>query len=110
MDPARPDQDEPPELRERLEATVHGRVQGVGFRVHVARAARNLGLSGWVANRADGTVYVVAEGDGPSLDALEEVLRPGPRGASVSRVDVHRDRARGGPASFEIRHGSHPGD
>lgn len=96
--------------RERLEAVVQGRVQGVGFRVHAARAARRLGLSGWVANRADGGVSVVAEGDRPSLDALEAVLRDGPRGAAVSRVEVQRGPAHGSPATFEVRHGSHPGD
>jgi acylphosphatase len=95
---------------ERLEATVHGRVQGVGFRVFVARAARRLGLAGWVANRSDGAVSVMAEGDRPSLDALESLLRDGPPGASVHRVELRRAAARGGATGFEVRHGSHPGD
>lgn len=96
--------------RQRLEATVQGMVQGVGFRMHAARTARRLGLSGWVANRADGAVSVVAEGDRASLDALEAALRDGPRGASVARLDVQRGPARGGLAAFEVRHGSHTGD
>lgn len=96
--------------RQRLEMTVHGRVQGVGFRMHVARAARSLGLAGWVANRADGALSVVAEGDRDPLDALESVVRRGPRGSSVLRVESQRSPARGGEESFEIRHGSHPGD
>jgi len=95
---------------ERLEATVHGRVQGVGFRVFVARAARRLDLAGWVANRADGAVSVMAEGERPSLDALETLLREGPPGASVHRVELRRAAARGGATDFEVRHGSHPGD
>ena len=36
----------------RLDATVHGRVQGVGFRWFVMRRAERLGLVGWVANEA----------------------------------------------------------
>lgn len=90
--------------------TVHGRVQGVGFRAHAARAARALGLTGWVANRGDGAVAVMAEGDRGSLDALEEALRQGPRGASVRRVEVRRGPAHGGLTGFEVRHGSPPGD
>lgn len=95
---------------QRLEMTVHGRVQGVGFRVHVARAARSLGLSGWVANRADGALAVIAEGDRVSLDELESAVRRGPRAALVLRVESQRSPTRGSTESFEIRHGSHPGD
>ncbi len=97
-------------VRERLEATVQGRVQGVGFRVFVARAARGLGLSGWVANRDDGAVSVIAEGDRLPLDELLELLRQGPRGATVERVQMHWGPARGDASGFEVRHGSHPGD
>ena len=73
-------------IRRRL--IVHGRVQGVGFRWAIARAAESRGVSGWAANRADGTVEAVLEGD---LDAVESVVRlsrEGPRGARVERVDV----------------------
>ncbi|MDQ3493511.1 MAG: acylphosphatase [Chloroflexota bacterium] len=94
----------------RLEATVHGRVQGVGFRMFVARAARRLDLSGWVANREDGAVSVMAEGERPSLEVLDGLLRRGPPGASVQRVEVRWAPARGGAIGFEVRHGSHPGD
>lgn len=96
--------------KERFEAIVHGRVQGVGFRVHAARAARDLGVIGWVANRGDGAVEVMAEGDRRSLDALEEALRKGPPSASVQRVEMRRGPARGGLSRFEVRHGAHPGD
>ncbi len=95
---------------ERFEAMVHGRVQGVGFRVHAARTARDLRLVGWVANRGDGAVEVIAEGDRRSLDALEEALRKGPPGASVQRVEMRRGPARSGLSGFEVRHGAHPGD
>ncbi|NBC35242.1 carbamoyltransferase HypF [Novosphingobium sp. FSY-8] len=48
---------------------VRGLVQGVGFRPHVWRVARDLGLSGWVANDGDG-VDIAVWGDGPALDAF----------------------------------------
>ena len=53
---------------QRLEATVRGYVQGVGFRWFVVRRATQLGLTGWTANEHDGTVRVVAEGSAHALD------------------------------------------
>jgi len=47
----------------RLHVTINGRVQGVGFRMATQKQARTLGLVGWVANRMDGSVEVVAEGE-----------------------------------------------
>jgi acylphosphatase len=94
----------------RLQATVRGRVQGVGFRYWVLRRATNLGLTGWVANEADGSVRCVAEGPPADLDALEEILRRGPTGAIVDRLDVVRMPATGGFGGFEVRSGSHGGD
>lgn len=94
----------------RLEAVVHGRVQGVGFRVHVARRARELGLRGWVANEPGGRVRCVAEGSPDDLRRLLERLRSGPPGAVVDRVDEAWPPATGEFARFEIRSGWHPGD
>jgi acylphosphatase len=99
-----------PGPRLRLTAVVHGIVQGVGFRWFVQREAAGLGLTGWTANLADGSVEVVAEGSPPELARLEEMLRAGPAGASVSRVAVYREAARGDLADFVIRSGAHRGD
>jgi acylphosphatase len=94
----------------RLEATVHGRVQGVGFRVFVLRIARELQLRGWVANEPGGRVLVVAEGSTPDLNRLVQELRVGPPAALVERVDELGWAATGQPAGFEIRSGWHGGD
>jgi acylphosphatase len=69
---------------ERLHAHVYGRVQGVGFRFYTVDAAISLGLTGWVANRYDDSVEVVAEGPHAALQQLLVVLSEGP---SMSRVD-----------------------
>ena len=66
---------------------VHGRVQGVGFRYFVERAANGLGLSGYVRNRADGTVEVCAGGNLDRLERLKALLAEGPRWARVDRVE-----------------------
>jgi acylphosphatase len=97
-------------MAERLTARVFGDVQGVGFRWFVAREAARLGLVGWVVNRSDGTVGVVAEGDPAALEKLREALEVGPPAARVSRVEGDRSPATGGMDRFEVRSGSHPGD
>jgi acylphosphatase len=95
---------------ERLHAVVRGRVQGVGFRWFVVRAAAGLGLEGWVMNRADRAVELVAEGPGERLDELLAVVRRGPPGSSVEAVEVTRTAALGGLVGFQIRSGGHSGD
>lgn len=66
---------------------VRGRVQGVGFRYFVERAANELGLSGWVRNDDDGTVQVYAVGNHDQLSQLAGLLWQGPRWAEVRGVD-----------------------
>lgn len=94
----------------RLEATVRGRVQGVGFRYFVVRESRRLGLAGWVANDLDGSVRVVAEGDETAIGALEDALHRGPPGAIVERVSGVRMPATGGFGAFGVRSAGHTGD
>jgi acylphosphatase len=94
----------------RIEAIVRGVVQGVGFRWFARDAATALGVSGWVANEADGSVRVVAEGPGPRVDELIARLRKGPPGSAVAGIAVDRTPASGGLSGFEIRARGHRGD
>jgi acylphosphatase len=94
----------------RLDAVVHGRVQGVGYRVFVVRAAMELGLTGWVANLADGAVRCVAEGERGALETLLERLRVGPAAALVERVLSAWPPPTGEFGTFELRSGWHGGD
>lgn len=55
-------------MKKRIHGYYSGRVQGVGFRFTAKDVANGLGLSGWVKNRGDGTVEVVAEGEEGSLE------------------------------------------
>ena len=65
---------------------IRGRVQGVGYRAFVERAAQ--GLEGWVRNRRDGSVEAVFAGSAEAVAAAIEACRRGPRGARVESVDV----------------------
>ncbi|HET7473681.1 MAG TPA: acylphosphatase [Candidatus Limnocylindrales bacterium] len=94
----------------RLDATVRGRVQGVGFRYYVVKRATERGLTGWVANEPSGNVRCVAEGPVEAIDQLEEVLRRGPIGAVVDDVSVVRMPATGEFGGFSVRSGGHAGD
>ncbi len=88
---------------ERLRATVLGLVQGVGFRYAVLSEAQILGLTGFVANRTDGSVYVEAEGPPEKLDRLEAFLRGGPRLARVELLESERLDPTGEFGSFSWR-------
>ena len=94
----------------RLEATVRGRVQGVGFRYWVVRRATEIGVVGWVSNELDGSVRCVAEGTPEALDQLDELLRRGPIGAVVDDVSAVRMPATGTLTGFGVRSAGHRGD
>jgi acylphosphatase len=88
----------------RLHAIVHGHVQGVNFRYHTSRTAQSLGLTGWVANRWDGTVEAVAEGQRQSLEKFLAFLHQGPPVATVLRVDAAWEPASGEFEHFRVRY------
>ena len=82
--------------------TVHGRVQGVGFRFFVEHAANRLNLTGNVRNCPDSTVEIVAEGNARAIAELIEQVKKGPRLSRVERVDVVDVPVKGTYGSFSI--------
>lgn len=66
---------------------VRGKVQGVGYRYFVERAAEELGITGWARNLEDGRVEVYAVGSEQQLSELSGYLRCGPRWSDVRGVD-----------------------
>jgi acylphosphatase len=68
--------------------TIHGRVQGVGFRYFVIRKAESFGISGFVKNKPDGNVYVEAEGEAEQLEIFINECKQGPSHAWVEKADV----------------------
>ncbi len=96
------EEEQKPEAR--LHAVVHGRVQGVNFRYYTVRTAQRLGLTGWVANRWDGTVETAAEGRREALDEFRAFLHRGPPSAMVQRVDVKWESPTGELGRFGVRY------
>lgn len=82
---------------------IYGRVQGVGFRWWTRSLATRLGLSGSVANLADGSVEIHARGPEGALEQMQRELRTGPAGAAVARVEA-RDEPVSPANGFVIRH------
>jgi acylphosphatase len=94
----------------RLEATVRGRVQGVGYRFFVVSEAMDLGLTGWCANAQDGSVRVVAEGPRADLERFLRILSEGPIMADVEWVDTLWMPYTGRFVTFGIESSGHRGD
>jgi acylphosphatase len=85
-----------------IKLRIRGRVQGVAYRAHTRRKALELGLSGFVENRPDGSVYAEAEGPAEQVDELVRWCHNGPALARVDEVETEE----GAPAAhqgFEIR-------
>ena len=86
----------------RRHVVVRGRVQGVFFRDSVRRMARQRSVAGWVANRWNGTVEAVFEGEPDAVERLVQYMHEGPRGAEVERVEVV-DEEPEGLVGFDVR-------
>jgi acylphosphatase len=86
----------------RRRVIVRGLVQGVFFRDSMRRLAQRHGVSGWVANRADGAVEAVFEGEADAVERLVAVSRTGPRGAQVESVEVTEEEPEG-LSGFAVR-------
>jgi len=87
----------------RLHAIVAGRVQGVGFRYFTQERATFLGLTGWVRNRWNGTVEVIAEGSKADIEVLLKTIQRGPRMGTTQNVKFDWLEATGEFSSFRIR-------
>jgi acylphosphatase len=96
-------------LRERgsdvraIEVRVGGRVQGVGFRWFVVRAAEAHGVRGWVRNRDDGDVELRAEGPRDVIESFLSTVRLGPPAARVERFDAREVESGGQGPGFGVR-------
>jgi acylphosphatase len=65
---------------------ITGEVHGVGYRDWMVAKARELGVSGWVRNRRNGTIEALVAGEVASVEELSRLCRRGPRMAQVSSI------------------------
>ena len=72
----------------RVQLFIRGRVQGVFFRAATQREARRLGIGGWVKNRNDGSIELLAEGEEEAIKEIVSWANHGPTAARVDHVDV----------------------
>jgi acylphosphatase len=70
-----------------LRLVIHGRVQGVWFRESMKQQAEQLGIRGWVMNRADGCVEAVIQGNETAVAAMLAWAHAGPPLAKVTRIE-----------------------
>jgi acylphosphatase len=86
--------------RKAVRLIIEGRVQGVGYRWWTVREASRLGLDGWVRNRAEGTVELLAIGEEGKIDRLIKACERGPSGAIVTFID-RKDAEDDGTQGFD---------
>ena len=86
----------------RVRAIVSGRVQGVSYRASTTSEARRLCVTGWVRNRADGSVELEADGPPEQIAALLAWCEHGPPAARVTDVAVEELPSTGRDAAFSI--------
>lgn len=86
----------------RIRLIVEGRVQGVWYRDSTRQKARELGLKGWVKNRNDGNVEIVAEGTNHTIAELKNWCYEGPPNAVVTNVKETIEEYKGEFLSFDI--------
>lgn len=88
----------------RRRVLVHGRVQGVAFRAYARRVAQQLGVCGWIRNRADGRrVELVVEAENDPLATFLDWCGRGPTHARVERVEVHDEPDDEPLSAFDVR-------
>lgn len=86
-----------------LQATIYGKVQGVGFRAYTKKQADKLGLVGWVKNQDDGSVRCIAQGEEADLNDFIDHLETGPYFADAQDIELEvHDQLQDRMSEFKI--------
>lgn len=87
----------------RAHVFIKGWVQGVAFRYNTKSAACEHEVTGYVRNKADGSVEAVFEGTKDKVESLLHWCKTGPKMAVVKDVVVNWETFTGEFSDFEIR-------
>ena len=71
----------------RFDLVISGKVQGVGYRYFVKHKADSLGISGFVRNQNDGSVFVAAQGTKPEMEHFVRWCYQGPPTALIKTIE-----------------------
>lgn len=88
----------------RIHIFIKGSVQGVGFRYFIYQWGEKLGLRGWVRNKLNGQVEILAEGSIEKLGTMLKNARSGPPMAQIIEVDVEWQETENDLPPFTILH------
>ncbi len=87
----------------RVKLIITGDVQGVFYRHNVVKEAKMLELTGWCRNEADGSVFIIAEGEDKAVDKLVKWTKSGSPLSTVENVEITEEKPTGLEKAFEIR-------
>ena len=90
-------------MKKHLQIRISGRVQGVYFRKTAQKEAEKWGITGFIQNMDDGTVYIEAEGKPMPLDLFVKWCYKGPDNAKVNEVTTNEGELKNFDV-FEVRH------
>lgn len=79
-------------MKQHFNIKIYGRVQGVGYRRFCQREAQEIGISGFVKNMPDGSVYIEAEGEDFELENFLLRCRQGPPLSRVNDIKISQSR------------------
>ena len=87
-----------------LNIKIYGQVQGVSFRYYTREQALVLGITGFVRNEPDNSIYISAEGEENNLQEFLKWCYQGPSSAKVDKVEVKESKVKKYD-KFEIKYG-----
>ena len=81
---------------------ITGKVQGVGFRYWLQKAALQRNVTGWVRNKISGEVEALLIGNDVEIDNLIRLCEKGPPSSKVTKIKVQNYQKEFLKKSFDI--------
>lgn len=75
-------------MRRHLNLTLSGKVKHIGFRFMTMQAAYKHGVTGYVRNKSNGSIYIEVEGEDENLQSFLDWCKTGPVGAEITEIDT----------------------